>query len=138
MPNSGSVNDTLEGRVFETVEKALKRVDRTVHLFAFRFGGREYEIELLVGHFGVRAAATVYQGFHLCRHGVEIDGGTHDYRVGGEHFVDDFRGVVFLRARLAVEAAYAASGAVVDVFVGEEDLFDVVTCLNGAAHEFVA
>ena len=69
------------------------------------------EVKLLVFHFGIRTAATVYQRLHLCAHGIEIDRRSHHDYIGGKHLSDNLCRVIFLWTRLLVLAAHAASRA---------------------------
>ena len=110
----------------------------TLHHGDTFFGGGDDEVELLVLYFKVACATTVNQCLHLRAHGVEVDGGCHDDDVGGNHLFHHFGGIVLLRAGFAVHAAYAASRAVVDVLVFQENLFYLMSGLCGTAHEFIA
>ena len=138
VPDACAVDDASDGRAVQTVEKALKRVDRAQHLPAVVFGSRYDEPELFVFQFGVTSATAVDERLHLGAHRVEVDGRGHDDNICRDHLFDDFGGIVLLRTGFSVQTACPASGAVADVLVAQEDLFGVVSRIGGSAQKFVA
>lgn len=137
MPYARTIDHTFDCRAVEAVEEPLESVDRALHNRCVVLGGRGDEVELLVAHLGVTTAAAIDQGFHLRAHRVEVDRRCHNDDVGGHHFVKYGRHIILLRARLVVQAANAASGAVIDAVVGEEDFFDLVSRFCCAAHKLI-
>ena len=138
VPHARAEYGRTEVRLLQAVEEPLEGVCRAEHLLPLLLGGREQEVKLLAADLRVTCAAAVDQGFHLGRHRVEIDRRGHRDHVGPHHLVDDLRRVVPLRAGFAVAAACAASRAVADGPVAQENLLRVVARLGGSAQELVA
>ena len=138
LPGTHAINGAAFFGLFQAVEEATETIDGTLHHGDTFFGGGDNEVELLVFYFKVTGTTTVNQCLHLRAHGVEVDGGCHDDDVGGNHLFHHFGGIVLLWAGFAVHAAYAASRAVVDVLVFQENLFYLMSGLCGTAHEFIA
>lgn len=131
MPYSCCQQSASYGGIVQTIKESLKRVYSTQHVFTVTVCRCGYEVEFLVVHFGITAAATVYQGLHLCRHSVEIYRRCHYYNICRDHCCDDLCGIVLLRTRLSA-VTYAASGTVADRFVAQEYLFRIVPGLCGS------
>lgn len=138
VPYAAAEDGALHRRVLQTVEKSHEVGHDAVHNRVVVFGGRGYEVKLLVLHLRVGAAAAVYQRLHLGAHGVEIHRRGHHDDVGRQHFFDNRGRVVVLRAGLLVDAACAAAQTGMDVLVAQENLFGTVARLQGAAQKFVA
>lgn len=138
LPGTHAINGAAFFGLFQAVEEATETIDGTFHHGDTFFGGGDNEVELLVFYFKVTGTTTVNQCLHLRAHGVEVYGSCHDDDVGGNHLFHHFGGIVLLRAGFAVHAAYAASRAVVDVLVFQENLFYLMSGFCGTAHEFVA
>lgn len=137
LPGTHAINGAAFFGLFQAVEEATETIDGTLHHGDTFFGGGDDEVELLVLYFKVACATTVNQCLHLRAHGVEVDGVAMTMTSAAIIF-PPLRRHRPLRAGFAVHAAYAASRAVVDVLVFQENLFYLMSGLCGTAHEFIA
>ena len=136
-PNAATVEAPFLDGSFEAVGEAAQAVERAFQELLFSLGRRGDEIKFLVADFGVAGAATVDECLHLPAHRVEVDRRRQHDDIGLNHLLDELCNVVFLRAGFPIEAAYAAPGAVVDVFVGEKNFLDMVPFVEASGHEAV-
>jgi hypothetical protein len=101
-------------------------------------GGSHDKVELLVLDFSVPGAGSVDERLHLCGHGVEVHRRCHHDHIGSNHLLQDFRHVILLGTALGAFVAGAATRAVVDLPVSQEDLLGVVSGLVCTQHKLVA
>ena len=138
MPYAAAKQRSLYRRVLQAIEKSHEIGNDTVHNRFILFGSRGNEIELLILHFGIRSAATVYHHFHLGTHGIKIDRCSHHDDICRKHLFNHLSHIVFLRTGLLIPAAYAAPRARMYILVAQENFLYLVSTLNGSAHKFIA
>lgn len=140
MPNTCGKDFSFQDRILQAVQKAHQVVER-VRQFLDSFlalGSGSDEVEFFVIHLCVKSATAIDERFHLCAHGVEIDGCGEDNHVGYYHFLNHFGGIVFLGAGFTVDAARAASGTKVNRLVAQEYFFYFTPRLGSTMHKLVA